>query len=337
MLGARPAEGHPEREALVGREGPLAHLGVRAGRQIDPADRPVADGPVGRGHRREPVGIGVERLEEPLDPAALAPAVVPGGRPGAELLAVVAHRPEPLAVIGRVVAEVADHVVDLGERDPVAETLLRPEDGQDLALVVGRVRPPQVVLGDGRRPEMGVVEDGPVVAGRDEGRRQVGLPDALGEPGAARPAAEGRLDLVGHPAELADTVALGQGGEDRLVPAAADDLDLAALGKGGEAADELGPLGAEPGKEGAGVVEGDADPGMTLEGADHREVGPVVGLGDHPAEVADGLVIVEGQRQRDPAGHAVSSGRVKVDSAVGGESGSNDRSRERGDIVAEDH
>src|SRR6185369_16668877 len=144
---------------------------------------------------------------------------------------------------------------------------------------------------------------------------------ALGEPGAARPAAEGRLDLVGHPAELADAVALGQGGENGLVPATADDLDLAALGEGRETGDEVGSLRAEPGEEGAGVVEGKADPGMALEGADHREVGAVVGLGDDPAEVADRLVVVERQRQRDPASHAVSSVRVKVDGAVGGEPG----------------
>ena len=36
-------------------------------------------------------------VEEPLHPARLAPAVLEGRRPGAELLAVVAHHPEPVA------------------------------------------------------------------------------------------------------------------------------------------------------------------------------------------------------------------------------------------------
>ena len=92
--------------------------------------------------------------------------------------------------------------------------------------------PQSAFLGDRRGPEVGVVEDRPAVAGRDERRRQVRLPDPLGEPGAARPAAEHALELVGHPDELADPVALGQRGEDRLVPAAADDLDLAAVRRG---------------------------------------------------------------------------------------------------------
>ena len=132
----------------------------------------------------------LERVEEPVDPAAVAPAVRVGRRPGAELLAVVAHHPDAVARLGRVVAQVADHVLDRPERDPVAQALLRPEDGEQVALVLGRVGAPQVLLGDRGRAEVLVVEDRPAVAGRGERRRQVGLPDALGEPGAASAAAE---------------------------------------------------------------------------------------------------------------------------------------------------
>ena len=151
-------------QALVRRQGPFAHLGVRPGRHVDPADRWVRREP-GRWHgRREPVGVRLEGGEEPLDPGALAPAMRPGRRPGAELLAVVAHRPEPLSVLGGVFAQVADDFVDVPERDPVAKALLRPEDAHDPALVLGRVRPPEGFLGDGRGPEVGIVEDRPFVA-----------------------------------------------------------------------------------------------------------------------------------------------------------------------------
>ena len=71
-----------------------------------------------------------------------------------------------------------------------------PKTRQELALVLGRVRAPEVLLGDRRGAEVGVVEDRPVVAGGGQRGRQVRLPDALGEPGAARPAAERRLELV---------------------------------------------------------------------------------------------------------------------------------------------
>ena len=152
-------------EALVRGQRPLAHLGVRAGREVDPPDRRVRVQPGGRRDRRQPVGVRLEGLEEPLDPPTLAPAVLPGRRPCAELLAVVAHHPDPLAVLGGVLAQVADDVVDLAERDPVAKALLGPEDAQQVTLVLGRVRAPQVVLGDRGGPEVRVVEDRPVVAG----------------------------------------------------------------------------------------------------------------------------------------------------------------------------
>ena len=46
---------------------------------------------------------------------------------------------------------------------------------------------------------------------------------------------------------------------------------------------------------------------MALERLEHRQVGPVVGLGDDPAEVADRLVVVERQGERDATGQSDSS------------------------------
>src|SRR5439155_1374571 len=147
--------------------------------------------------------------------------------------------------------------------------------------------PPQCFLRDRGGPEVGVVEDRPAIAAVDEGGRQVGLPDPLGQPGALRSDAELALELVGHAAALGDPVTLGEGGEDRLVPPAADDLDLTAGDERREALEEFGPLDAEPGQQRAGVVEGDVHAGMAVEGVEHRQVGPLVGLGDDPAEVAE--------------------------------------------------
>ena len=203
------------------------------------------------------------------------------------------------------IAEVADDVVDLRERDPVAEALLGAEDRQNLALIVGRVRAPERLLRDRGGAEVSVVQDRPLVAGRDERRRQVGLPDPLGEPGTARPAAEHALELVRHPDELADPVALRQRGEDRLVPAAADDLDLAAIDEGRQALEKLRPLGPHPGQQRAGVVEGEMDRRVALDRFEHRLVGTFEVLGDDPAEVAHGLMVVERQGERDATGQAI--------------------------------
>ena len=67
----------------------------------------------------------------------------PRRRPRPELLAVVAHHPDPRAVLGRVLAQVVDDLLDVAERDPVAEPLLGPEDRQEPALVLGACTGPQ--------------------------------------------------------------------------------------------------------------------------------------------------------------------------------------------------
>ena len=122
--------------------------------------------------------------------------MLPRRRPRPELLAVVAHHPDAGPVLGRVVPEVLDDLVDVMERDQVAKALLRAEDREQLPLVLGRVRTPEVLLGDRRRAEMGVVEDRPGVAAGDERRREVRLPDAFREPRAAWTPTEERLEFV---------------------------------------------------------------------------------------------------------------------------------------------
>ena len=178
-------------QALVGGQGPFAHLGVRAGRDVDATDGRVVGQP-GRGrHRRQPVRVRLERLEEPVDPAALAPAVLPGRRPRAELLAVVAHHPDPRAVLGRVVAQVLDDLLDVAERDPVAEPLLGPEDragaGPGPRSCTGPRAPPR-----GWRRHGSARRRGSSSRSRrlDQRGGQVRLPDPLGQPGAGRPSAE---------------------------------------------------------------------------------------------------------------------------------------------------
>jgi len=234
--------------------------------------------------------------------------VLPRRRPGAELLAVVAHCADPLAGLRGVVPEIADDVLDLAEGDPVAEPLLRAEDGEQAALVVGGVGAPVALLGDRGGPEVVVVDDRPAVAGGRQGGRQVRLPDPLGQPGTARPTPADPLDLGGHPLELADPVALGQRGEDRLVVAAAEELHLAPRHEGAKPLQELGALRAQPVEEGTGVVQGDPDAGMPLQGVDHRPIGLVVDVREDPPEVADGLVVVEREGERDARGHETSLG-----------------------------
>ena len=61
----------------------------------------------------------------------------------------------------------------------------------------------------------------------------------------------------------------------------------------------------DPVEQGTGVVEGELDRRVALEGLEHRQVGPLEGLGDDPAEVAHGLMVVERQGERDATGQAI--------------------------------
>ena len=129
-------------------------------------------------------------------------------------------------------AEVLDDVVDLAKRDPIAETPLGPENGEQRALILGDVCAPERLLRDRRGPEVSIVEDRPAVARARDRHRQVRLPDPLREPGARRPPSDEPLDLVRHPDELAVSVAIRQGDQHRFGPAAAHDLDLVAFDEG---------------------------------------------------------------------------------------------------------
>jgi hypothetical protein len=64
-----------------------------------------------------------------------------------------------------------------------------------------------------------------------------------------------------------------------------------------------GAFEPQPLEEGAAVVERQADGRMALEGLDHRQVGLVEDLRQDPPEVADRLMVVDRQGERDPGRH----------------------------------
>ncbi len=148
---------------------------------------------------------------------------------------------------------------------------------------------------------MVVVQAGPLVAGVGQVERQRRLPDALGQPGPAWPLPESRLQFVSHPHQLAVAVAVGERDQDRLVVAAADDLDLATIDEPADLVDRLGLVGGHPLQQRPGVVKAKANPRMPLQGVEHRRVGVLVDVLDHPAEVADRLVVVDDERERNTA------------------------------------
>ena len=150
--------------------------------------------------------------------------------------------PTSAAVLGGVLAEVVDDLLDRAEGDAVAQSLLGAVDDDAVALVVGGVGAPMLLLGDGCGPEVSVVHDGVVVAGHRQRPGHVRLPHALGQPGATRSPAHQRLDLVSHLGQLPHAVVFAQRGQHRFVVAAAQDLHLAALDQGAQTVDHLRAL-----------------------------------------------------------------------------------------------
>ena len=261
----------------------------------------------------QPVGVRLERREEALHPAARPVAELPGARPGPELLAVVAHHAHELAVRRGVLTQVLDDLLDRTEGDAVAQALLGAEDDDAVALVVRRVAAPVALGGDGRRAEVGVVHDRVGVAGLGQRGGHVRLPDPLGKPGAHGATADERLDLVGHARELSHAVDLAQGGQHRLVVAAAEDLHLLALDERAQPLERLRPVGLEPLEQRAGVVQAEAHAGVALQGGQQRLVGgPVVVLEDE-AEVAHRLMVVEDERERDASARLMARDATRLD------------------------
>ena len=93
--------------------------------------------------------------------------------------------------------------------------------------------------------------------------------------------------------------ALEQQGHAGASKVAARYLDLVALDQCPQPLDGFGPGGLEPVEEGARVVQAQAHARVPLERVEHGRVGPLPVLVEDEAEVADGLMVVQDQRERD--------------------------------------
>ena len=287
----------------IGRERPLGHLIIGGRWEIDPPRGAVGPPVLARGGDLDPRG-GLDGLEEAIDPPP-RPAVLVGARPEAELLSVVPHQREiehVLAALGAHVAlrerpQIGEHVLHRPPGNQVAQPLQARKDRERHPRLLGEVVAEQLRLGEPHGAEVGIVHDRVPDARFAERTGQVRLPDPLGEPEALRgdPKLDG--DVAGQLLDLAALVRIGEDREDRFVVAAGQHLDLPAGGERADPLEEVGPVGSQPVEQRPGVVEREADSGMPFQGAEHGRVRPVRRLGDDMVEVADGLVVVDGERQ----------------------------------------
>src|SRR5256885_8031801 len=148
--------------------------------------------------------------------------------PRAELLTVVRVHDE-LRASSLPLAKLLHRLADIAERDEVAQAGAGRVQDEREALILGDEGFAEVLATESALEEVVLVEDSVRDAGLGKDRRQVRLPDALGEPRAERAPAEDRRDAISERADLADRIATRHPNQDGLVVAAREQLDLAAL------------------------------------------------------------------------------------------------------------
>jgi len=215
-----------------------------------------------------------------------------GRRPGAELLAVVAHQGQPFALAG----QTAEDLHDLLDRLPgnrVAQDLERGQHHYRVALLLGQEGLEQRLGADADRFEVLVVQDRVAVPGLRQRPWEARLPDSLGQPEPAGPAAEISRHGVAQQLQLDELVAVRDDRQDRLEVAAAQHLDLTSLDEAADSLDELRVVFPQVVQQEAAVVEGGLDARVPLQRFEHGQVGLFEIALQHPPEVADRLVVVE--------------------------------------------
>ena len=146
---------------------------------------------------------------------------------------------------------------------------------------------------------MGVVKGGVFDPGTGHDPCHLRLPHPLREPHAARGAAKTGLAVVAHARDLRHGVALWNGAQQRLVVAAAHDLDLARRVHAGKPVKKLRTVFLEPVKERTGEMQHGADGGKAFEHVQKRLVGQIIGLFEDESEVSHRLVGMAAENEAD--------------------------------------
>ena len=232
-----------------------------------------------------------------------------GARPHPELLAVVDHgdRPRPAPAL-----EVAETLARVRERHQVAQALVDREHRHRRALLLGQVVAAERLGIEPGEREVRVVDEHELHAGLPQHPRQLRLPDPLGQPHPARGHAPVRLEEVGERLDLADLVPVRQERQDRLVEAAAQQLDLPVGGQAPQQVEGRTRARLEGLEQAPRAVhgQGQAAPGA-IERLEEGMIGADDRLVDDAVEVADRLVVVDAEEEVERGRHSRSRSRCR--------------------------
>ena len=161
----------------------------------------------------------------------------------------------------------------------------------------------QLRVGQPGALEVEVVQDGVLDAGIDQ-VAGIGLfPDAFGRPEAADGGPQAALQPAGVAADLAHAVAGGNHRQDWLEIGPAEDLDPPGVDELRQPIDVVGVMAGEPFHQRAADVQRNFQRRVAAENVQEHAVAVVVGALEDFIEIADGLVIVQGEDETDWVGH----------------------------------
>ena len=208
-----------------GGQSPLHHFLVGSGGQIGAAERRMrVDGVSGSGNV-EPVVAILERGEEIFEPAVLVAMRVSAG-PAAEFFEIVAHGGDAARMRAGLLPEEMGAFGDVAKRDEIAKRFESREKLDGVAQILGGVVAVELFGLESGGEEMVVVDERVFDAARGERGRKLRLPDALGEPGAARTLAEMFFDVIGEAFQLLKAIVRRNRDKDGLVKTAAEHFHL---------------------------------------------------------------------------------------------------------------
>src|SRR5207247_10728133 len=171
-------------------------------------------------------------------------------------------------------AELLHRLAHVAERDEVAELHASGEDDDWKALILGYKGLAELLRPETRLEEVLVVEHCVCDSRLSEKRRQMRLPDALGEPRPERALSEDRVYSIGKRTNLSHPVAPRDSHQDWLVIAPGEKLDLTPSDEVGEVAYDVRSVGLKPVKERAGEVKTRLYFGVPVKGGIARATRP---------------------------------------------------------------
>jgi hypothetical protein len=200
-------------------------------------------------------------------------------------------------------AKIGDDLLDLAEWNEVSKLFLARVEHNTLAAVFRNVGAEKFLGLKSRRKKVDVIHQGVSnVCGGKRGRK-LGLPNALGEPGAGRTTAEMIFEIGSEAGDLFALIFRRDRNENRFIKSTAYEFHLPALDQLFQAGKILGTVFFDPMKKGTGIVKTEMNAGMFFQLFDEGEIASEVGFLEDMLEIAARLMGMDQESEMETLGH----------------------------------